>query len=193
MEKGFLKTILRSNQTVFTFKDLLLMWGGIDVITARKRVNYYIRSGNLYPIRRGIYAKDKNYDRLELATKIFTPAYISFETVLGNAGITFQYYSQIFVASYQTKEIIADGQKIVYKTLKSSILTNSAGIENKEHYAIASPERAFLDVVYLNKDYHFDQLSSLNWDKVNELLPIYGKNRRISGQISKYYQAAQEQ
>jgi hypothetical protein len=169
------------------------MWGGIDVITARKRVNYYIKSGNLYPVRRGIYAKDKNYDRLELATKIFTPAYISFETVLGNAGITFQYYSQIFVASYQTKEIIADGQKIVYKTLKSSILTNSAGIENKEHYAIASPERAFLDVVYLNKDYHFDQLSSLDWKKINELLPIYGNNKRMNKQINKYYQATQEQ
>jgi hypothetical protein len=193
MEKGFLKTILRSKQSVFTFKDFLLMWGGIDVKTAKVRINYYVQRGDLYPIRRGIYAKDKNYDRFELATKIFTPAYISFETVLGNAGITFQYYSQIFVASYQTNEIIADGQKIVYKTLKSSILTNSAGIENKEHYAIASPERAFLDVVYLNKDYHFDQLSSLNWDKVNELLPIYGKNRRISGQISKYYQTAQEQ
>ncbi len=192
MEKGFLKTILRSDQTVFTFKDMLLMWGGIDVITARKRVNYYIKSGNLYPIRRGIYAKDKDYDRLELATKIFTPAYISFETVLGNAGVTFQYYSQIFVASYQTKEIIADGQKIVYKTLKSAILTNSAGIENKENYAIASPERAFLDVVYLSKDYHFDNLGALDWDKVNEIVPIYGKNRRISGQISKYYQAAQE-
>lgn len=168
------------------------MWGGIDVITARKRVNYYIRSGNLYPIRRGIYAKDKDYDRFELATKIFTPAYISFETVLGNAGVTFQYYSQIFVASYQTKEIIADGQKIVYKTLKSSILTNSAGIENRDYYAIASSERAFLDVVYLNKDYHFDNLGALDWDKVNEIVPIYGKNRRISGQISKYYQAAQE-
>jgi hypothetical protein len=192
MEKGFLKTILKSKQTVFTFKDLLLIWGGIDIKTAKVRINYYVKSGDLYPVRRGIYAKDKNYDRLELATKIFTPAYISFETVLGNAGITFQYYSQIFVASYQTKEIIADGQKIVYKTLKSSILTNSAGIENKEHYAIASPERAFLDVVYLNKDYHFDQLSSLNWDKVDEILPIYGNNKRMNKQISKYYQAAQE-
>lgn len=193
MEKGFLKTILRSDQTVFTFKDLLLMWGGIDVNTAKKRVSYYLQSGNLYPIRRGIYAKDKNYDRFELATKKFTPAYISFETVLGNAGVTFQYYSQIFVASYQTKEIVADGQKIVYKTLKSSILTNSAGIENKEQYAIASPERAFLDVVYLNKDYHFDQLSSLDWKKVDGLLPVYGKNKRISEQINKYYQAMQEQ
>ena len=193
MEKGFLKTILKSKQTVFTFKDFLLLWGGIDVKTAKVRINYYVQSGDLYPIRRGIYAKDQNYDRLELATKIFTPAYISFETVLGNAGVTFQFYSQIFVASYQTKEIIADGQKIVYKMLKSSILTNSAGIENKEHYAIASPERAFLDVVYLNKDYHFDQLSSLNWDKVEEILPIYGNNKRMNRQINKYYQATQEQ
>jgi len=193
MEKGFLKTILRSDQTVFTFKDLLLMWDGIDVITARKRVSYYIRSGNLYPIRRGIYAKDKNYDRFELATKIFTPAYISFETVLGIAGITFQYYSQIFVASYQTKEIVADGQKIVFKTLKSSILTNSAGIEDKENYAIASPERAFLDVIYLSKNYYFDHLSSLDWDKVNEIVPIYGNNERMSDRVSEYYQIVQEQ
>jgi len=168
------------------------MWDGIEVKTAKVRINYYTQSGDLYPIRRGIYAKDKNYDRFELATKIFTPAYISFETVLGNAGVTFQYYSQIFVASYQTKEIVADGQKIVYKMLKSSILTNSAGIENKENYAIASPERAFLDVIYLSKEYHFDQLSSLNWDKVNEILPIYGNNKRMNKQISKYYQAAQE-
>ena len=169
------------------------MWGGIDVQTAKKRVNYYVQSGDLYPIRRGIYAKDKNYDRFELATKIFTPAYISFETVLGHAGVTFQYYSQIFVASYQTKEIVADGQKIVFKTLKDSILTNSAGIENKENYAIASPERAFLDVVYLSKEYHFDQLSLLNWDKVNEILAIYGKNKKMRDRVSKYYQFVQEQ
>lgn len=96
MRKGFIKAILRSKQTVFTFKDLLLVWDGTDVDIARKRVNYYIQTGCLCSIRRGIYAKDKNHDRFELATKIFTPAYISFETVLGSAGITFQYYSQFF-------------------------------------------------------------------------------------------------
>lgn len=169
------------------------MWDGIDVENAKTRVNYYVQSGNLYSIRRGIYAKDKNYDRFELATKIFTPAYISFETVLGSAGVTFQYYSQIFVASYQTKDIVADDQKITFKTLKYSILINSAGIENKETYAIASPERAFLDVIYLSKDYHFDQLSSLNWEKVKELLPIYGENKKMSERVTKYYQFTQEQ
>jgi len=192
MKKGYLYAILRSKQTVFHFKDLLLMWGGIDVSTARKRVNYYVQTGALYPIRRGIYAKDKNYNRFEMATKIYTPAYISFETVLGNAGIIFQYYSQIFVASYQTKEITVDGQKIVFKTLKSTILTNSAGVENKETYDIATPERAFLDVIYLTKDYHFDNLSVINWEKVYEILPIYGGNRKMSARVQQYYTSTKE-
>jgi hypothetical protein len=193
MEKGFLKVLLRSKQTVFTFKDLLLLWNGIDVKNAKARVNYYVKTGDLYPIRRGIYAKDKDYDRLELATKIFTPAYISFETVLGSAGITFQYYGQIFVASYQTLERVADGQKIVFKRLKSSLLTDSSGIENRETYAIATPERAFLDVLYLTKDYHFDNLSPLNWEKVDKILPIYGKNKHMSERISRYRKSVEEQ
>ena len=186
MEKGFLKALLRSKQTVFTFKDLLLYWDGIEVVTARKRVNYYVKTGDLYPIRRGIYARDKNYDRLELATKILTPAYISFETVLGSAGITFQYYGQIFVASYQSLERVADGQKIVFRHLKSSILTNSAGIENRETYSIATPERALLDVIYLSKDYHFDELSSIDWKKVEEILPVYGQNRQMRARVEEY-------
>ncbi|NMC59384.1 MAG: type IV toxin-antitoxin system AbiEi family antitoxin domain-containing protein [Candidatus Methanofastidiosa archaeon] len=193
MEKGFLKTILRSDQTVFTFKDFLLMWGGIDVKTAKVRINYYVKSGDLYSIRRGIYAKDQDYDRFELATKIFTPAYISLETVLGIAGVTFQYYGQIFVASYQTKEIVADGQKIVFKTFKDSILTNSVGIEKRDHYAIASPERAFLDAVYLYKDYYFDNLGALDWEKVNEIVPVYGNNKRMSDRVNEYYQIFQEE
>ena len=186
MEKGFLKEILKMKQTVFTFKDLLLLWGGIDVVTARKRVNYYIQNGDLYPIRRGIYGKDKNYDRFELAVKIYTPAYISFETVLGANGITFQYYGQIFAASYQTIEVTADGQRISYRRLKSSLLTNTAGIEMRENYAVASPERAFLDVLYLNKEYHFDQLSTINWEKVQELLPVYGNLQNMQKRVNRY-------
>ena len=165
------------------------MWDGIDVQTAKKRVNYYVQTNQLYSIRRGLYAKDKEYDRLEMATKIITPAYISFETVLGQAGVTFQYYSQIFVASYQTREIEADHQKIVFRTLKDTLLTNSAGIDNKENYAIASIERAFLDVVYLNKDYHFDNLSPVDWEKAFAILPAYGNLSVMQKRVNRYYQS----
>jgi len=186
MEKGFISDILRSTKTVFSFKDLILFWGNIEAETARARLSYYTRNGGLYPIRRGLYAKDKNYDKLELATKIFTPSYVSFETVLSEAGVVFQHYSQIFVASYQTKDITCDSQIYSFKRLKENILTNNAGIENRGNYSAASKERAFLDILYLNKEYHFDNLSPLDWDKVFAMIPIYD-NKRMIREVNKYF------
>lgn len=188
MKKGdYISTILRSKQTVLSAKDIMLLWGEVSSDAVRVRINYYAKSGDLFRIRRGIYAKDKDYNKFELATKIFTPSYVSFESVLSQAGITFQHYNQIFVASYIKREIIADGQTYSYKRIKDTILTNPAGIESRGDYSIATPERAFLDVIYLNKDYHFDNLDPLNWDKVFEILPIYGGNKRMEKMIRKYH------
>ena len=190
MEKDYILDIMRSNKTVFTFQDVVLLWGESDVNFIKKKIHRYVKAGKLNAIRKGIYSKDKNYDKYELSTKIYTPAYVSFETVLGASGITFQFYSQIFVASYTTKEIECDGQKFSYKKIKDAILSNQAGVERKENYSIASPERAFLDVVYLNKDYHFDNLSVLNWEKVYEILPIYGGNKRMAKMVKMYHEAS---
>ena len=82
MEKGdYISTILRSKQTVLSAKDIMLLWGEPTSDAARVRINYYAKNGDLYRIRRGYYSKDKNYNKFELATKIFTPSYVSFETV----------------------------------------------------------------------------------------------------------------
>lgn len=185
MKKGdYISTILRSKSTVFSFKDITLLWRDSGN-AARVRINYYIKNGDLYRVRQGLYAKDKNYNKLEAATKIYTPSYISFETVLAKAGIVFQLYGQIFVASYLTREIFADNQKYSYRKIKDSVLTNNLGIKQKDNYPIAIPERAFLDVVYLNKNYHFDNLSDINWNKVYEILSIYN-NKQMEKKVKKY-------
>jgi|SRR3989344_969329 len=190
MEKNDILSILRSDNTVFTFKDILLASEETNTALLKRRLNYYVKKGELYSIRRGIYAKDKNYNKLELATKIYTPSYVSFETVLRQAGIVFQYYERIFIASYITREIIADNQTYEYRRVKDAILTNSAGIENKKYYSVASPERAFLDILYINKDYYFDNVRSLNWDKIFELLPIYA-NKRMEKVVNKIFNGTQ--
>lgn len=195
MKKGdYISTILRSNKTVFSFKDLILLWGDSDVNAAKARINYYVKNEDLYHIRQGLYGKDKNYNRLELATRIFTPAYISFETILAQAGMVFQYYSQIFVASYLSREIKCDNQIYVFKKIKDAILTNKAGIENKGEYLIASPERAFLDTMYINKNYYFDNLSPLDWDKTFEILPAYDNKSMASKvkQLCEHFKADQK-
>lgn len=189
MGKDYILDLMRSKKTIFTFKDLILLWGESDVNFVKKKIHRYVKAGKINSVRKGIYSKDKNYDKYELATKIYTPSYVSLETVLGAAGITFQLYGQIFVVSYTTKEIECDGQKYSYNKIKDTILTNQAGIESRENYHIASPERAFLDVIYLHKDYHFDNLSILDWEKVEEILPIYGGNKRMAKIVKAYREA----
>jgi len=105
MEKDYILDLMRSKKTVFTFKDVILLWGESDVNFVKKKIHRYVKAGKINSVRKGIYSKDKNYDKYELATKIYTPSYVSMETVLGAAGITFQLYGQIFAVSYTTKEI----------------------------------------------------------------------------------------
>lgn len=192
MKKDYLLDIMRSKDTVFTTSSIALLWGKTDVNFVRKKIYRYIKAGKLYSVRKGIYAKAENYSRDELATKIYTPSYISFETALGRAGVTFQYYSQIFVASYLSREIKIEGQTYSFKKIKDSILTNQAGVEIKDNYYIASPERAFLDVVYLHKDYYFDNLSGIDWQKVYEILPIYGGNKRMERKVKQHQKETEQ-
>lgn len=191
MSKINLPTILRSKKSVFTFKDIMLVSEETDAGLIKRRINYYIKRGELYHIRRGVYAKDKDYSRYELATKIYTPAYISFETVLAREGVIFQHYNRIFVASYLTRDVVCDNQFYTFKKLKDSVLTNHHGIINKDNIFISSKERAFLDTVYLNRDYHFDNLSSLDWEEVFNLIHVY-KNKEMLGRVNQYYKSRQQ-
>lgn len=56
-----------------------------------------------------MFARDKNYNPKELATNIYIPSYISFETALREAGIIFQYYETIFITARFSKETKIDG------------------------------------------------------------------------------------
>jgi len=188
MHKGnYLTTILRSPKTVFTNGDIAMLWGEPSSEAVRVRLNYYVKQGNLYRIRRGLYAKDKSYDRLELATRIFTPAYVSFETILSKEGVTFQFYSQIFVASYLTREITIDDQLYSFRKIRNLLLMNSIGVELKDESSLATKERALLDILYLNTDYQFDNLDGVDWEKVFEILSVYG-NKRMDKKVKELYQ-----
>ena len=183
----FLEVLLRSPQTIFSTKEVALLWGESNATVVSRRLNSYAQVGKLVRVRRALYAKDRNYNQWELATRIYTPAYISFETVLATEGIVFQFYGNIFVASYLEREINADGQKISLVRMKDYVLSNIAGIIHKDGVAIATKERAFLDRLYVSKKYHFDNLPSLDWNKIFELLPIY-RNKRLEKKVREYYQ-----
>ena len=186
MANKILLSLFQKPQTVFTMQEIALLFPQIPYGSLKKRMSYYAKTGSIKKLFRGIYAKDQ-YDIFELANKIYAPSYISLETVLQRAGVIFQYYDSIFSVSYVSRTVKADGKTIVYRRLKKEILLNKQGIEEQENVVIASPERAFLDAVFLYRDYHFDNLSSLNWEKVMDLKEIY-RSGVFQKRVEEYYQ-----
>jgi len=192
MNKGdFVVRLYKLNQTVFTVKELSLEFLSLSENQLKSRLSYYARKGKILRLRRGIYGKEK-FDFFELANKIYTPSYISFETVLKKEGIIFQENSTIFAASYLTRKINCLDLEIFYRKLKDEVLTNSKGIKKRNNYYIASKERAFLDTVFVCKSYYFDNLSVLDWEKVFDLLKIY-KSKALEKRIKQYFKIYKEE
>lgn len=78
-----------------------------------------------------------------------------------------------------------------FRRIKETILTSRLGIEIRDAYSIATPERAFLDLLYLNNDYYVDNPSPLNWERLYEILPLYD-NKRMKRVVDSHYKAYKE-
>lgn len=172
--------LYQTPKTVLTGKDLALIWQETNPNNLKAKITYYVKRGALIRLTRGVFVKDKNYDLKELATSIYTPSYISFETVLREAGVIFQHYDTIFVAGPWSKTVKIDKTTITFRKLKEIVLFSPSGIENKNNYSIASVERAFLDMIYLSPNYYFDNLRPVNWEKCFEIVSIYHNQQLIS-------------
>ena len=167
-----------------------MIWEETNTANLFSKIKYYAKQGSLIRLTRGIFAKSKEYDVKELATSVYTPSYISFETVLREAGIIFQHHEAIFVAGPYpvTKKI--DGHAIIFRKLKDSVLYNALGIKNEKNYSIATPERAFLDTIYLSPKFYFDNLRAINWEKCFELVKMYD-NKQLIKRLAGYKKYAQ--
>ena len=90
------------------------------------------------------------------------------------AKVTFQYSSDITCISYQNRTIEVDGKQYVFRRINPMIWTNMVGIEQRDNIAIASPERAFLDMMYLSAGQcYFDNLHPLDKKIIRQILPTY--------------------
>ena len=172
-EENIIFKLYENSRTVFRINDIAMLMGKEKDDTLYKILNYYVKTGKLLNPRRGFYAK-KSYKSEELACLLYPPTYISLDYVLQRSGVVFQYDSTITNISYLTREVEIDNQTFRYRKMKGEILTNPAGvILNQKNINIATPERAFLDTLYLNGKRYFDNLHILNKKNVEKLLPIY--------------------
>jgi hypothetical protein len=182
-KKDILFTIYSSNRNVFTLKDVAMLSYEADFNSLNRKLNYYVRTGKLVRPRKGIYAK-AGYSPEELAGILYTPSYISLEYVLQKAGIIFQFDGRITSVSYLSRSVEIDNRTFSYRKMKGDLLVASEGIIQVGNVNIASPERAFLDMLYLNSRYYFDNLNPLNKELTYKMLRLYG-SKTLTARIQK--------
>ena len=173
----------KGEQTVFNLAEIARITGvkaGKNLISA---MSYYVKKGDLLRLAKGLYAFSNDYLRYELGNKLRTPSYVSLYTVLQDKGVVFQLYTSVFLASSRSETVTIDGQKFVYRKIKNEILLNNMGVENDGLVAVASLERAILDKIYLDGEEHFDNLRSVNWDKMEELNEQVYRHKNINKYI----------
>ena len=173
IENNIMLAIYKDSRTVFRLTDIAMLTGGINFQSLNKKLNYYVRKNKLLNPRKGIYTKS-GYNPEELACSLYTPSYISLQYVLQKAGIVFQYDTRITAISYLSRSIEVEERTYSFRKIKGEILGDTTGIVRQtNHVNIACPERAFIDMLYLDKDYFFDNLNLLNKELIGKLLPLY--------------------
>lgn len=171
-EKDYILDIYKDRRTVFRLSDIAMLFPGAENKYLANQVGYYVQAGKLLNPRKGIYAKP-DYNPLEVANLLYTPSYISLEYVLQQSGIIFQYDSRYTSVSYLSREIESDDKTYSYRRIKEEIIIDTTGISRKDNINIATPERAFLDILYLNKDFYFDNVNPLDRQLIARILPVY--------------------
>ena len=166
-------SVYQSPKTVFTLADIAMLSGETDMISLSKKMNYYVKKGRLGNPRKGVYTKP-GYQPEEMACAIFKPSYLSLEYVLQKAGVVFQYDSRFTSVSYLSRTVTVDGHVYIYRKIRNTMLLNTAGILTQENgISMAVPERAFLDLCYLQKHCYLDNLKPLDSKRIEEMLAHY--------------------
>ena len=119
----------------------------------------------------------------KIATQIYYPSYISFESALSKYGIMNQgLYGLTLATTRHSKKITLAGTDCKYSKLKDSLFFGFNLIGNTY---VAEPEKAFLDMLYLislgkrSKNYSEWYLDTLDRSKIEEYTRSFSKSVRL--------------
>ena len=158
----------------------------ISLESARVSASRYVKQGLLIRVKRNLYVLDEKWQALDEQDKFYlanisqVPSYISLMTAMGYYDITTQ-IQQNYIESIglkRTKQIDTRGLIFSYSKISGSLYFSFI---KKSNFFIASPEKAFIDALYLKslRRYDFDltsiDIGKMNMDKVKQLIKKFPK------------------
>jgi len=146
---------LAANEPVF--ETSLLLAGQVDPSHVRRQLSRWVRAGKLHQLRCGVYAVAPPYGRVTphafvVANVMVAASYVSAQSALAYYGMIPEYVPVIVSVTrsrpgqWQTKL-----GRFVYRHIKADLFTGYGQVEvgNHQRAFVARPEKALLDLIYL--------------------------------------------
>lgn len=178
-QKTFVAKIKALGKDVFAVRDVRRLFP-----EEAKHVNTNLKrlkdAGVITPVTRGLYRlSDTTFEIEKVATAVFYPSYISFESALSKYGIINQGLFELTLATTRhSKRLRIGGVTCIYSQLKPKLFF---GFNLLNGIYVAEPEKAMLDTLYLislgKKEISYKEwyTSGLDRSKVARYSRAFGK------------------
>jgi predicted transcriptional regulator of viral defense system len=173
------------------FGSALLLAGDVDAANVRRQLSRWTAAGWLYQLRRGVYALAPPYQRHKphpfvIANALVRASYVSLQSALAYEGMIPEYTP--VTTSVTTgrpglwRTPLGD---FAYRHIKTSWLHGYRRIEvaARQHAWVARPEKALLDLVYLQTagdapaylaELRLQAMERVDWDQLERLAEASG-------------------
>lgn len=179
-----------------TFETGLLLSGNVDPFDVRKQLSRWTASGKIYQLRRGLYSLAPPYQKVIphpflIANQLLAGSYVSLQSALAYYGMIPEFVPVITSvttnrpATYQTAFGQFDYHHIQVSWFRVYRLV---GLSNDQRAFIATPEKALLDLVYLQPGgdspeflhaLRLQTLDQMNVEQLHQLASESGKPKLL--------------
>jgi len=139
------------------FETGLLLAGGVDPANVRRQLSRWTRAGKLYQLRRGLYAVAPPFQKTKphpflIANRMVRGSYVSCQSALAHYGLIPEYVPVVTsVTTARPARWDTPLGKYEFRHIKTSLFRGYrlTEVSPGQRAFVASPEKALLDLVYL--------------------------------------------
>lgn len=164
--------LLKADRRLWHTQDLAVLWGVTNRNTLYTAIKRYVAKGILFPIHKGLYSTlpTSDLDPVEVGLAIWHRyAYVSCETILARCGLISQAVYPVTLVSSQPGKFAVSQHQFLVRQMTAKYLFQTAGIGPKGYVFEADCDRAVADMLYFDPQYHFDNSSQIDWDRVKQI------------------------
>lgn len=174
------------------FETGLLLAGDVNPRHVQRQLSRWVQSGRLYQLRRGLYALAPPYQKVKphpflIANRIAHPSYVSLQSALAHYGLIPEYVPLVTsVTTARPGRRETPLGNYAFQHLKPALffgyrLTELGGGQSA---FIAAPEKALLDLVYLQpggddpaylSELRLQNLERLDTDELRQMAARFGR------------------